>query len=413
MKVSKKMDIVIVAQYLRNIEDFNGNNSRFVYLAKKLAQNKENKVEIITSNFSHGEKRVFKKAGKLENITITVCKEPGYPKNVCLKRFSSHNKLASNIKEYLDKREKPDVLYVAVPSLSVAEVCADYCRKNKVKFIIDIQDLWPEAFKLVFNVPILSDLLFSKLTFQANKIYKAADEIAAVSETYAKRALKVNSKVLNAAVVYLGTDKEYFDECAKKELSNEAVSDQILTLLNQPEKVVMAYCGTLGSSYNLSIVFEALKLLDENTLSKLVFIVMGDGSRKNEFMEESEGLPVYFTGFLDYPTMVSLLSRCDFAVNPIAKGAAQSIINKHMDYAMAGLPVINTQECIEYKRLLSKYSAGINCSVEDTNELSNAIFKMVTQNREIMSKNSRKLGENEFDRASTYNKLVNLFDISQ
>lgn len=37
------MDIVIVAQYLRNIEDFEGNNSRFVYLAKMLI-NRDNSV---------------------------------------------------------------------------------------------------------------------------------------------------------------------------------------------------------------------------------------------------------------------------------------------------------------------------------------------------------------------------------
>ena len=36
------MDIVIVAQYLRNIEDFSGNNSRFVYLAKELAKEDQN-----------------------------------------------------------------------------------------------------------------------------------------------------------------------------------------------------------------------------------------------------------------------------------------------------------------------------------------------------------------------------------
>ena len=30
------MDIVIVAQYLRDIECFDGNNSRFIYIAKML-----------------------------------------------------------------------------------------------------------------------------------------------------------------------------------------------------------------------------------------------------------------------------------------------------------------------------------------------------------------------------------------
>ena len=44
--------------------------------------------------------------------------------------------------------------------------------------------------------------------------------------------------------------------------------------------------------------------------------------------------------------MVGMLGVCDIAVNSISKGAAQSIINKHGDYAAAGLPVVNTQESL-------------------------------------------------------------------
>ena len=35
------MDVVIIAQYLRNIEELKGNNSRFIYLANILSK-KEN-----------------------------------------------------------------------------------------------------------------------------------------------------------------------------------------------------------------------------------------------------------------------------------------------------------------------------------------------------------------------------------
>lgn len=43
-----------------------------------------------------------------------------------------------------------------------------------------------------------------------NKIFKAADEIIAVSDTYLKRGLKNNLKD-NGLVVYLGTDLKEFD----------------------------------------------------------------------------------------------------------------------------------------------------------------------------------------------------------
>ncbi len=39
-------------------------------------------------------KKKFNKIGELDGVKITACHEPGYPKNLCLKRFNSHKKLS-------------------------------------------------------------------------------------------------------------------------------------------------------------------------------------------------------------------------------------------------------------------------------------------------------------------------------
>ena len=56
-----------------------------------------------------------------------------------------------------------------------------------------------------------------------------------------------------------------------------------------------------------------------------------------------------FVGRKQYKEMIEYLANADIAVNPISKGAAQSIINKHSDYAASGLPVVSTQENKEYQ----------------------------------------------------------------
>ena len=77
------MDIVIISEFC---EDFSlTDNDRFFYLAKKLADNHD--VEIVTSSFRHTTKSQREKPAKEWPIRITFIKEPGYPKNVCLKRF--------------------------------------------------------------------------------------------------------------------------------------------------------------------------------------------------------------------------------------------------------------------------------------------------------------------------------------
>lgn len=392
------MDIVVISQYLRNIENFEGNNSRFVYLAKLLARNTENKVEIVTSDFSHGSKAHFEKTGELPEVKVTVVHESGYPKNICLKRIASHKELAKNIGCYLENRQKPDVCYCAVPSLDVADVVAKYCDRNEVRFIVDIQDLWPEAFKMAVNIPVVSDLAFAPMERQANRIYAKADHIVAVSQTYADRAVRVNPSA-GSTVVFLGTEMDTFDLHAQA--ASPRSGDGIVRL---------AYIGTLGHSYDIPCVLEAMRKLPAEDLAQIEFVVMGGGPLKETFESLAEGLPVRFTGPLPYPDMVRQLIRCDVAMNPIVHGSAGSIINKVGDYAMAGLPVINTQESAEYRKLVEDYHCGINCPCGDTDSVAAAIQRLLHDGelRRQMGQNSRKLAEERFDRKETYRKLAEL-----
>lgn len=397
------MDIVIVSQYLRNIEYFESNNSRFVYLAKLFAKSDENNVEIITSDFNHIKKEKFNKVGELTGIKITACHEPGYPKNVCLKRFNSHKKLSKNIKEYLEKRRKPDIIYCAIPSLAVGKIVAQYAEKNGVRFVIDVQDLWPEAFKMVFKIPLLSNAIFYPMKRQANYIYKCADDIIAVSETYCNRALKVNKKVKKGLSVFLGTDLNYFDEC--KEKNNVEFNDNIIRIV---------YIGTLGHSYDILLIMKAIKILNNQGIKNIKFIVMGDGPLKDDFEKfaKEKHINCEFTGRLEYEKMVGLLCSCDIAVNPIKKGSAGSIINKVGDYAMAGIAVVNTQASLEYKEIVEKYKIGYNSS---DNDLSDLVVKMkrLIKNKKLrdeMGRNNRNLAEEKFDRKKTYNQIVKIIE---
>lgn len=386
---------------LANFMDLDENtNNRFNYLAKLLKN--ECNLKIITSTFSHREKRQ-RNYKDISNINIHMLYEPGYEKNISLKRIYSHYVLARNLKKCLNNiEEKPDVIYCAVPSLKFAKETAKYAKKNKIRFIIDIQDLWPEAFKMVFNVPIISDLIFYPMMKQANYIYSNADEIVAVSNTYLNRALSVNKKCNKGLSVFLGTDLKYFDKCKINGLKK--CNDQIIKI---------AYIGTLGYSYDIISVMKAIKLLNNKGIKNIKFIIMGDGPLRNRFenFAKKNDINCEFTGRLEYEKMIGVLCSCDIAVNPINKGSAGSIINKVGDYAMAGLPVVNTQECPEYKELLSKYEAGVNAMNGNALDISEKIKFLILNKkvRENMGKNNRRLAIEKFDREQTYNQILKLF----
>lgn len=395
------MKILMIANFVSF--PFEGGNSRFTYILNML-DHKKNQLELVTSNFRHSTKS--KREYSPEELSkvsykITLLDEPGYKKNVSIKRFYSHKILSINLKKYLKKIDKPDLIYCAVPSLDLAKEAAKYAKNNNIRFIIDVQDLWPEAFKMVFKIPIIKDIVFLPLTLKANYIYKNADDIIAVSETYVKRTLSVNKKLVKGLSVFLGTDLNYFDKCQK---NNKVVyKDNIIRI---------AYIGTLGTSYDIKLIIDSIKILYSKGIKNIKFVIMGDGPLKESFelyAKQSE-IDYEFTGRLDYEKMVGLLSSCDICVNPIVGSSVASIINKVGDYAASGLPVINTQNSEEYKNLIIQYNAGYNCKNGDSKDIADKIETLVNDEklRKKFGKGNRKLAEEKFDREKNYKKIIEL-----
>lgn len=380
-------------------------NNRFIYLAEMLCKSGF-EVEVATSDFQHIAKKTRHIDQKLiDNLPYkyTILPEPIYPKNICLKRFYSHYIFGQNLRSYLKTIEKPDLVYISVPSLNVGTAAADYCNENNIPLIVDVQDLWPEAFQLVFNVPVLKDIAFFPMMAQAKKTYATASKILAVSETYKERGLKDCRKDKTGLCVYLGTEMDTFDE------NRDSVQ------VDKPEdEIWIVYVGTLGHSYNIELIIDALNQIADQLNKKVVFKVIGNGPYMERFQEYAKDciILVEFLGRRVYPEMVAYLSKADIAVNPIVKGAAQSIINKHADYAMAGLPVVNTQDCQEYRDLISKYNCGINCTCESREEVSEALLRLINDEklRKEMGSASRRMAEERFDRKETYKQIVNEID---
>jgi len=396
------IDCLIVAHFCDGALE--NSNNRFNYIANLLSQNKIN-VELITSNYSHINKR-YRSVTSSDSINtlkykLTYINEPQYSKNVSLKRFYSHYMMSKNLERHLNKRKTPDIIYCAVPSLDIAYTTMKYAKRNNIPFIVDVQDLWPEAFKMVVGLPVISNLLFYPMKKKADMIYRGADKVVAVSQTYVERVLNINSKCSNGLSVFLGTDLNSFDKYAKK------------NIVNKPKnKIWLVYIGTLGHSYDIRCVIDALAIIGSKGINNIKFIVMGDGPLRNEFegYSEQKNICVEFKGKLKYDEMVGLLASCDIAINTIAKGASGSIINKVGDYAAAGLPVLNTQECNEYRALVEDYQVGLNCNNGDANDLAKKLMILYNSDtmRKKMGKNNRRLAEEKFDRGTTYKNILSL-----
>ena len=379
---------------------------RFACLANMLTARGHN-VELIISDYDHEVKDIRKRDDySAYDFRITSLHEPAYPNNLSLKRLYAHFVWGKGVGRYLDSLSNvPDVLYVPIPSLTVAREAARYCKNHpSCKYVVDIQDLWPEAFQMVVKNTLLKKAFFP-FSVYVNKAYRNADLVIGVSDTYRDRALSVNNKCKDGLTVYLGNDGGLFDEGKK------------LYHVEKPENEFwLAYIGTMGYSYDLNCIVDAIRIVNERgrVEKKLKFVAMGRGPLLEEFKAyaNKSGIDYEFTGALPYQEMVGKMCSCDVVMNCIKPGAAQSVTNKVGDYALSGLPVINTQENQEYRHLVEEYKCGINCECGNSIEVANAIEKLAMNAdlREAMGLLARKLGVDKFDRRVTYLQIVNALE---
>ena len=371
--------------------------SRFAYLARLLIENGY-ELEIVTSSFYHMNK--FHRNISSEELDsypykITFIDEPGYKKNVSFKRLQSINVFNKGVKDYLYKLDyKPDLVYVPVPSIKLGHIASNYCKKNNIPFLIDVEDLWPESFTMLTHSKLLTRLLFFPWFISANNLYRKADAVVAVSQTFLDRALSVRKDKPLSCVAYIGANFE------------RAASIDPCGITKDDGDIWLSYIGTLGKSYDIKLFIDVLDILVEQGRTDFVLKIMGDGpdrTKLEKYAKEHKGR-VEFLGLLPYEKMIKILKNSDYGINPINPRSVASIINKVGDYASVGLPVINTQHCVEYINILRDTNSGISLLTENPYEIVDFLYKQESEDKYIFDTNPIRL----FSRKENYEKILEL-----
>lgn len=390
-KLQPSRKIIILAHYCGDLDGRYSN--RFVYIASLLS--KVYDVELITSNFYHT-KKVHKTQTGHYPFKVTLINEKGYKKNVGIKRIISHWIFSKNVSKYLRKLTDIDLVYVGFPSLSLAEVAFSYSFKINKPLIVDVQDLWPEAFENRLKGNSLGSVIYKYLEKKVYNIYSHASHIVTVSDTFLKK-IENKTEIKSSNVTYIGTLWE------SKILATKSDNKTLITIV---------YLGSLGESYDLKMAidaYEIAKTLIDTDIS-LEFKIIGDGQERKKLQLYSDELnsDVQFMGLMTHNQVQELLPLCDIAINPIVTWSVASIINKHADYALANLPVVNSQSNEEYRELLEHYNCGINTVPGDNKSMAIAISKLTADQelRALMSKNALRLANEKFNRFNTYPHLV-------
>ncbi len=408
--IKKRRKIAIVTQGVKLPGEQRG-YTRFRFLAELLARNGYH-VDLITSTFQHWDKaqRDTTQSDFLElPYTVKFIYEPGYKKNIDIKRIKSHRIFARNLSLYFKSRFKEnqkayDVIYSEIPPNDMAYACAKTAHKNNIPYVADINDLWPEAMKVAHTMPLVGSIALKPFENDARRTYRLLSAAVGTSDEYALRPAKDRKEPYKHITVYVGNRLPLFDK---------GVRDNASAITKPDDTIWVTYAGTLGASYDLTTLINAS--VSANYGDKRIKVhILGDGPERENLEKHAARInaPVTFHGYASYDYMAAFLHKSDILVNSLVEDAAQSIVTKIADYFASGRPVINTglsAECID---LISHEHVGVNVEPNNPQALTDAILALAKEEnlRHDMGVLARDLAERKFNQEHTYYNIMNLID---
>ena len=382
--------------------------TRFRSICEMLAD-AGHEVDLITTTFQHWEKRqrdVNQIRRDQYKFRIRFIYEPGYRKNVDLLRIFSHKVAATKLKKLLEKTGDYDLIYAEIPPNNVALTAAEYAHKRGIPFIADVNDLWPEAMRMVIDVPVLSMLIFYPLQREAEKVYALASGVIGTSDEYRERPFQKRKRDIPKKTVYVGNELQVFDEGYEK--NKDAV-------VKGEDEFWVSYAGTIGTSYDIRTMVLAAEELKKRGITNIRFKIMGGGPMKEELEQLAETRKadnVEFVGYVPYDLMAAYLTKSDILVNSFVKKAPQSIVTKIGDYLAAGKPMINTCMSLEFRNKVKKDGFGVNIIPEDAGILADAVETLYQEpeKRQRMGERARLIAEEQFDRPKSYQEILRMIE---
>jgi len=361
-----------------------------------LELSKNNKVEYWSSNFFHQTKTFFK-SGDYEinkNLTFKAIKTIGYKRNISLQRFFDQFFFAIKVFYLLIKKSKrPDIIVTSLPTCDLSFITALYCKLYKVKFIIDVRDMWPDIFWLRKKNKIISTLIkilsFHQIFFK-NFSINNADGVVSITEEFLNWS--VNQKNKNKLKFY-----NFFYLSPPFIKLNQNFTNII-------DNINILFIGVISfQKFDFDSLFSILKNVNDN----INFHFIGDGDDFEKFKNDTvyyKNIKTY--GYQNYAQIQEIAKLCQFGLanyNPTID-FKMSIPNKVIEYLSYDLNIIY---CLEgsTKKLLNKYNIGIYYEYKNQNNLLRVINNLKI-NQNIKNK-YRLIYEKEFDPKKVYTSYAN------
>lgn len=386
--------------------------TRTVLLASTLAESGF-EVTWFRSAFSHIAKRTTPTAAQRElGIEIRAVRACAYTRNISVRRLVSEAMFAvSMLRDGRAERAAPDVIIAGHATQFSGVAAALLARYYHVPLVIDMFDLWPEAFRLVLppRLRALAPLVFGPLYLIRRLVFRRASAVIALA--------RVNLEVARAVATRASADRcllvyEGFDSDANSSDPSAALPATLTAASTQAHVLRVVYAGTLGQGYDIDGIVKAARILRRRGVP-VQFIVAGDGPgrAKLEAAVASDPSPnLAYVGSLSPPELSRLYRESHVGLCPYLPDSTVAMPCKVYDYFAGGLAIISSLRG-ELEELLTEKQIGVQYRSGSAESLADAIAALASDRVRLDALRANARGEAaRFERRAQYAKVVRLLD---
>lgn len=380
---------------------------RSAMLAYELAE-RGHEVLWWTSSFDHFGKNWLSDADqKIElnkKIKVQLIHGLGYRKNISLRRIIDHKLVAAKFLNIIRNESKPQAIISSLPTLDLAYASYRYARKNRVPYIVDVRDPWPDA--ILNAIPVkakkIVKLLMRNEYRKAKSLLSGTNYIVSVSDSFMNWALSYAGRDRKDTdkVFYIGYEKDGATE------GNIAFDDNKELPTLGGNLFIVLYVGTITSRHhNPTILIEAARRL--SNYNDIHFVIAGDGEFMGAIKERARSLDnVHLTGWLNQNQISFLLSKSAVGICPSSENSTL-MTNKFFSYLSAGMPVLASYAG-DIRRIIESRRVGFYYKSDDLDLFIERLLKLKTDRilYDEMSRNCRDAYEDLFESSKIYKKYA-------
>lgn len=273
--------------------------------------------------------------------------------------------------------DKPDVLFVYHPPLTVGLPAYLLSRCRRIPFVYQIQDMWPET--LSATGMLNNERILAGVSRFADWVYTQAAAICVISPGFRRNLLGKGVADAKIHVISNWVDPQ--------SAAPATPDPQLAQQLGLAGRFNIMFAGNIGAAQDLETVIQAAALLGD--LPQVQFVLVGDGVALPHLQAQVSalGLPnVRFLGRYPMQEMPGLYALADVLLihlrdDPLFR---ITIPSKTFAYMATGKPIL-AAVAGDAADVIQNTGAGLTCPPSDPQQLAAAVRNLVGMEAEALA----------------------------